>query len=147
MLVKDKVTEFFHAQLVREIRNEFRQSMTRYTEHITPEQQRQWFVNHRKTINDLYVFYNEFDCLVGYSYIRWDYYKFWGTLAVKKEFQGKGYGKYIYQDMMKTCKEIWIEIYAENTESLEAAVRAGFSHVDVSGNCVILKGVYNDPLI
>jgi len=147
VLFNKRLETLTEAQQVREIRNSFRRNMTRHTEHITPEQQNAWFHRYINTSETMFLYYDTHQCLVGYGYITQRNNQYWGTLAVKAEFQGKGYGKFIYQDMIDKYGEIWIEIYADNVESLHAAVKAGFQHVTLSGNCIILKGNKNgyDP--
>ena len=111
---------------------------------------------------DAYLFYNAQGCCVGYGMLTTIDGKVWATLAVKKEFQGQGYGTSIYQHLINICaeldkqyndhfykgqvyeyfsklyKNLWIEIYADNAESLKAAQKAGFETVHVGDKVITL---------
>lgn len=148
MYDNDKLIHVFmitlqEAQLVRELRNQVRSYMTRNNEFITPEQQEKWFHSFR---NDFYnqhmhLYYNKYGCFVGYCYLKRDLNGLiWGSLAVKPEFQGKGIGTYIYKDMISSYKNVYIEIFADNAESLSAAQRAGFKTLSVGDKIVVMKG-------
>lgn len=151
------------AQTMREIRNSVREYMTRDTDNITPEQQYQWFhTMYGSGKYDAYLFYNAHGCCVGYGMLTSTDGKVWGTLAVKKEFQNQGYGTAIYQFLIRECAEfkqqygdhfyssqiheyftklyenLWIEIYADNAESLRAAQKAGFEAVHVGDKVITL---------
>jgi GNAT superfamily N-acetyltransferase len=151
------------AQMMREIRNSVREYMTRDTDEISPQRQYQWFYNkYGSGKYDAYLFYNARGCCVGYGMLTSTDGKMWGTLAVKKEFQNQGYGTAIYQFLIKTCaeldeqyndhfykgqvyeyfsklyKNLWIEIYADNAESLRAAQKAGFETVHVGDKVITL---------
>jgi len=151
------------AQMMREIRNSVREYMTRDTDNITPEQQYQWFYSmYTSGKYDAYLFYSAHGCCVGYGMLTSSDDKVWGTLAVKKEFQNQGYGTAIYQYLTRVCAEfkeqyedhfykgkvyhyftklyenLWIEIYADNAESLRAAQKAGFETVHVGDKVVTL---------
>jgi RimJ/RimL family protein N-acetyltransferase len=131
------------AQLVRELRNEVRQYMTRSNSFITPEQQEEWFHKFRNDFENqhMHLYYNKLGCFLGYCYLKKDVDgTIWGSLAVKPEFQGKGYGTYIYQDMIKVYKNVFIEIFADNVESLSAAQRAGFKMLSIGDKTVVMKG-------
>lgn len=136
-----------HAQIVREIRNSVRQYMTRHTDFITPEQQEKWFYSYIDDIDqELYLYYDIHNCCVGYGYVKKMNSKYWGSLAVKQEFQGRGFGTQIYKDMINQTSELWIEIYTHNQESISAAVEAGFQLVDVQDKVVIMKGAYDTTI-
>lgn len=152
MYGKEKLVHNFlitlnEAQLVRELRNEVRQYMTRSSAFITPEQQEIWFHNFRKDLENqhMHLYYQQNGCFIGYCYLKRDESgKLWGSLAVKPEFQGLGYGTYIYKDMIRTYKEVYIEIFADNNESLNAAQRAGFEILSVGDKIVVMKGERNE---
>ena len=135
------------AQLVRELRNEVRQYMTRSSSFITPEQQEKWFHTFRNDLENqhMHLYYSREGCFLGYCYLKRDENgKLWGSLAVKPEFQGLGYGTYIYKDMIRHYKEVYIEIFADNNESLSAAQRAGFQILSVGDKKVVMKGERNE---
>lgn len=140
MIQEIPITTLEQAQILREIRNELRQYMTRDTKFITPDTQAQWFKTYILSDGAAYLYRNEYDCIVGYGYVRVVDDKAWGSLAVKPEFQGRGYGTQIYKHMIAIAGELWIEIYADNVESLGAAVKAGFVMVDTQDKIVVLRG-------
>jgi len=135
------------AQLVRELRNQVRDYMTRDSSSISPQAQEMWFRMFREDIENhfMYMYYDDFGCFVGYCYLKRDETgKMWGSLAVKPEFQGKGYGSFIYRDMIETYGTVFIEIYADNEESLRAAQRAGFKMLNIGDKVVTMKGTRSD---
>ena len=151
------------AQTMREIRNSVSTYMTRNTAIIPPEYQYQWFYSmYGSGKYDAYLYYSAHGCCVGYGMLTVHDNKVWGTLAVKHEFQNRGYGTAIYQHLIHTCAELkqqyedhfykgevyhyfsklyedlWIEIYADNVESLRAAQKAGFETVHVGDKVITL---------
>jgi GNAT superfamily N-acetyltransferase len=153
MLRACSVKTIEEAQTMREIRNSVREYMTRDTDDISPQRQYQWFYNkYGSGKYDAYLFYNARGCCVGYGMLTSTDGKVWGTLAVKKEFQNQGYGTAIYQYLIRVCTEfkkqyedftklyenLWIEIYADNAESLRAAQKAGFETVHVGDKVITL---------
>jgi GNAT superfamily N-acetyltransferase len=163
MLGASSVETIEDAQTMREIRNSVREYMTRDTDDISPQRQYQWFYSmYASGKYDAYLFYSAHGCCVGYGMLTSSDDKVWGTLAVKKEFQNQGYGTAIYQHLIKTCaelderyndhfykgqvyehfsklyKNLWIEIYADNAESLRAAQKAGFETVHVGDKVITL---------
>ena len=142
MLSRYPLIEILEAQHIREVRNDVRHFMTRDTRYITQEEQAAWYTRYQEDVNQNVSLYFEMNQgeFVGYTYLVLRKGLWWGTLVVIPEQQGKGYGTWMYQDVIKRTKEVWIEIYADNEHSLKSAVKAGFEVVSVRDSILILRG-------
>lgn len=143
-MIIESISNLEQAQHIREIRNSVREYMTRYTDFITPENQVQWFRTYIQSDDEAYLYKDFTLAIVGYGYIRRIDGKCWGSLAVKPEFQGNGWGTAIYKHMIAMARELYIEIYAHNNESISAAIKAGFRLEHTGDTIIVMKGTY-DP--
>lgn len=132
-MIVQQVTTVEDAQIVREIRNEVRQYMTRDIREITETEQAEWF--NRQT-GLLYLYYDN-GIPVGFGYLRDIDDNSWGTLAVVPEYQNRGYGTLIYKHLISLTSKLYIEIMADNVSSMRAAINAGFN-IEYVGDKVII---------
>jgi RimJ/RimL family protein N-acetyltransferase len=126
-------------QVVRMIRNELKDFMTNHRAHITPEQQIKWF----KNLSDkdaLLLWVDEHDAPIGYTFVTLKDGIYYGTLAVLPEFHNQGYGTEMYKHMVSSVApdKLHIEIFADNTPSLVAALKSGFTIVSATDKLVTL---------
>lgn len=135
------------AELIRTVRNNARQFMTRDTAYITHEDQVRWFTRYQDDINQHLYIYHEDDALVGYTYLVLRNGLWWGTLVVVPEQQGKGYGTKLYKEMIRLAHVVYIEIYSDNEHSLKSAVKAGFHIVSVMDNILVFRGTIHDTAL
>lgn len=122
-----EVTTDEDVETLRQIRNSGRQWMTRNTAEITPEQQRDWWANFNRVATGVWLF-SVASTDVGYGLLKLENGRVWCSLAVLPRHQGYGYGTEIYRWLALRWRgrDIWAEIYADNTPSIRAALRAGF---------------------
>ena len=132
------VETLLDAQIVRMIRNTARERMTQNTRFITSQEQVAWFTKHTETKDKLYLYLDEYNSPLGYGYIRYTD-KAWGTLAVLEEFQSKGYGTDIYAHLVKEARDLWLEIFSDNSPSLIAALKNGFEIQSMNDKIVLLR--------
>lgn len=132
------VTTEQDVETLRQIRNSGRESMTRDTAEITPEQQQAWW-SARDPETCLPFLFGQDGADVGYGMLRLDGDRWWVSLAVAPEHRGKGHGTAIYRWLLPIVPApVWAEILTTNGASLRAASRAGFAPVDVQENIVTM---------
>ena len=126
-------------EMLRQIRNSGREWMTRDTAEITPEQQDKWWKARGVAAGNVWLF-RESATDVGYGLLRRDADgRLWCSLAVLKAHQGRGHGAAIYRWLALAVGEtVWAEILADNTPSLRAAFRAGFSLMYAADRVAVL---------
>ena len=85
------------AQVLRRIRNECKDFMTRSTEYITEEKQTEWFNGLDKDNIKLYLMWIAHHGVafevIGFGYCKKDENETYLTGGLKEELRGKGYGK------------------------------------------------------
>lgn len=138
MIIK-RVDTLESAQIVRSIRNQLRKFMTQDQSFITSEVQSAWYGTHLLTTNSLFLYYDDYMAPIGYGYIRNKDNKKWGTLAVLEEFQNSGYGTQIYNHLFMTAEELWLEIFSDNSPSLIAALKNGFTVEGMDDKVLLLR--------
>lgn len=120
------VTTDDDVEMLRVIRNSGRQWMTRMTSEITREQQRTWWEARDPVVCPIWIA-SVAQTTIGYGLLRRDGGRWWASLAVRPSMRGQGFGTQIYRYLaLATPEDVWAEIYADNTASLRAALRAGF---------------------
>lgn len=126
-------------ETLRQIRNSGRQWMTRDTHEITPEQQRAWWdaLDHAGT--KVWLF-SESATDIGYGLVRLEQpLRCWCSLAVLPRYRGQHYGTQIYRWLaLSQAGDVWAEILADNTPSLRAALRAGYTLASAYDTLAIL---------
>jgi len=109
------------------IRNSGREFMTHNTNHITAEEQDQWWFSPNR--QNAHIWIVETDYMpIGFCMIRtmYDSGRNYGTLAILPEYRGQGIGTLLYQFMIAACNELWIDVRNDNIASMNAALKAGF---------------------
>lgn len=139
MIYSREVYDLEEAQIVRMIRNQLKDFMTNHRTHITPEQQREWFVMFPDS-NMLELWRDDNDAPIGYTLVTLKDGIYYGTLAVLPEFHNQGYGTEMYKHMVSSVapNKLHIEIFADNTPSLVAALKSGFTIVSATDKLVTL---------
>lgn len=115
-------------ETLRQIRNFGRQWMTRDSGEITADAQRAWWASacHDPSM-DVWLF-SEASTDIGYGLVRLESGRLWCSLAVLPQFHQQGYGTAIYRWLaLHETQDVWAEILADNTPSLRAALRAGYT--------------------
>ncbi len=123
---REATTELVDAEIVRTIRNSGREWMTRDTSEITSEQQRAWWSKRDRVTCRIWIARIALTD-IGYGLLKSEDDRVWCSLAVLPQFRGQGYGTMIYRYLaLATPCEVWAEVYADNTPSLRACLKAGY---------------------
>lgn len=102
--------------------------MTRDTEHISCEQQQEWWAAEPR---DLWLFDN-----VAYALLTKREGKTWISLGIFPYCRGSGLGTRIYAHF----PGVWAEIQAHNLASIHAAEKAGYEMCSNDGRLVVMRG-------
>lgn len=138
MIIPKLVETISDAQIVRMIRNSVKEYMTNHSSHITAENQVLWFQRHIKTNNKLYLYIDHNYAPVGYGYLKYDD-RVWATLGLFEEFFNQGFGTEIYKHLIEEGRDVWIEIFSNNSPSLIAALKNGFNIESMNDKIVLLR--------
>lgn len=124
-LVFKRVTTLAEAEILRTIRNDCREYMTRSTNYITTEQQHQWFVDAHKKY-ELYIAYAiEHGAVVvdaGFGVIHKNEHEFLLTGGLLTPFRDRGLGKVIFKFLIDQCTKtlpIRLEVLKSNTRAFK----------------------------
>lgn len=145
-----EVVKLSDAQILREIRNECKDFMTRSTEYITEEQQANWFNGLDRNNIKLYLMYNSyhgavFDVL-GFGYCKRDGDETYLTGGLKADCRGAGYGRVLFTHLLNQAKtfgtRITLEVLNTNTRAENLYKSLGF--VEISKNDKVTKMEYRE---
>lgn len=124
-LVFKRVTTQAEAEILRTIRNECREYMTRNTDYITPEQQQEWFKT-AHTKYELYIAYAiEHGVAVvdaGFGVVHTNETEFLLTGGLLHNYRDKGLGKVIFKFLLDQCPKllpIRLEVLKSNTRAFK----------------------------
>lgn len=143
-------------ELLRNLRNECRNFMTRSTDEISHQQQLNWYKNLNTNKNKLFLLYRVYEgvCFdinaVGYGYIRIedDHILLSGGLTAKE--RGKGYGQFLFHNLILQSKKIGLPIKLEvlKTNSIAFSVysKLGFKFTGDDGKIVTMEYNYDSPI-
>jgi RimJ/RimL family protein N-acetyltransferase len=120
--------------IVREIRNECCEFMTRHQQPIRRRDQLRWFLDYyeqavRKCEFRIWLFATANGQSVGYGSLKEDGDHYWVTEAVAKNFRGNRAGTEILQSLIRFAQErpLRAEIWSDNVPSIRLHERAGFT--------------------
>lgn len=138
-------THLGHALLLREMRNECAQFMTRYTEKIGIFAQLKWF--YTKYLPELkakkakaYIFYY-LGSPVAYGYVTIEGKKVWLTGGVKEFFRGKAFGKELFNHLLwdNRDKIPYLEVLKSNERAIKLYKKLGFELVSENERIYTMK--------
>lgn len=116
---------------VRRIRNECRLYMTRNRGLITKEEQAEWMQT-RPYLRILEVN----DEIAGFGLVTSDDEGDWLTGALREKFRGKGYGRFIFQELIKRSERPMLEVLGTNDRAYHLYLSLGFIEVGRSENVI-----------
>lgn len=132
MLVFKRVTTEAEAEILRTIRNKCSSFMTRNTDEITPEQQREWFKTAYKKY-ELYIAYNvEYGAVVidaGFGVIHLEPNQYLLTGGLIPEYRDKGLGQTLFKFLVDNCNKqqpIRLEVLKTNLRAFKVYEKLGF---------------------
>ena len=143
----------YHLEYMRNIRNSCTNYMTRFREDITPEMQRQWFDNMSDTVNP-YIFiaceYGAVFYAFGYGMIQYENDRALLTGAIEESYRGKGFGKTLFNELIKLSREktdkIFLEVLDTNTVAMNLYKSIGFELCEQKNNVITME-LKNDSII
>lgn len=131
-LVFKRVTTSNEAEMLRVIRNQCKDYMTRNTSEITPEEQQEWFKTAYKKY-ELYIAYAvEYGaCIVdaGYGLIHLNEKEYMLTGGLVPEYRDKGLGTNLFKFLIDNCNKqipIRLEVLKDNLRALKTYERLNF---------------------
>lgn len=142
------------AQVLRRIRNECKDFMTRSTEYITEEKQTEWFNGLDKDNIKLYLMWIAHHGVafevIGFGYCKKDGNETYLTGGLKEELRGKGYGKVLFSHLLTQAKSfntpITLEVLKTNERAKRLYESLGFSELS-SDDRVIKMEYKNDSAV
>ena len=132
-LVFKRVTTSNEAEMLRVIRNQCKDYMTRNTSEITPEEQLEWFKTAYKKY-ELYIAYAvEYGaCIVdaGYGLIHLNEKEYMLTGGLVPGYRDKGLGTILFKFLIDNCNKqipIRLEVLKDNLRALKTYERLNFT--------------------
>ena len=132
MLVFKRVTTLAEAEILRTIRNDCKDFMTRSTDYITSEQQAEWFKTAYKKY-ELYIAYAiEHGVVVvnaGFGVIHLEDDQYLLTGGLTPDYRDKGLGTPLFKFLIDNCNKqltIRLEVLKTNTRAFKTYERLGF---------------------
>lgn len=150
-LVLRKIETLDDAMLLRNIRNQCREFMTRDISYISEEQQKRWFTNLKPDFK-IYILYSvEMGLItspIGYGLIReeGEYSLISGGLIESE--RGKGYGSTLFNYLIKNVenKKIKLEVLKSNTRAFVIYNNLGFRVINDDGEIITMEYNYDSPI-
>lgn len=151
-LVFKRVTNAAEAEILRCIRNECKDFMTRSTDFITPEQQQEWFKTAYKKY-ELYIAYAvEFGaCIVyaGFGVIHLDEKEYLLTGGLVPEYRDKGLGTTLFKFLIDNCNKqqpIRLEVLKDNIRAFKTYEKLGFTVVGGNDKVYFMEYQYDSVI-
>jgi ribosomal protein S18 acetylase RimI-like enzyme len=151
-LVFKRVTTPAEAEILRTIRNECREFMTRSTDYIEPEQQQEWFKTaHRKY--ELYIAYAIEHGVAavdaGFGVIHKNEYEFLLTGGLVPGYRDKGLGKTLFKFLVDQCHKslpIRLEVLQSNTRAQKTYESLNFVMTGARDNIYTMEYRYDSVI-
>lgn len=151
-LVFKRVTTPSEAEILRTIRNECREFMTRSTEYITPEQQQEWF----KTAHAKYELYIAYAIEHGVAIVDAGF----GVVHKNKDeslltggllptYRDKGLGKVVFKYLLDQCTKllpIRLEVLKSNTRAFKTYEALNFKVIGEDSRLFYMEYEYDSVI-
>ena len=151
-LVFKRVTTANEAEMLRVIRNQCKDFMTRSTEEITPEQQQQWFKTAFKKY-ELYIAYaiEHGACIVdaGYGLIHLNEGEYLLSGGLVPGYRDKGLGSVLFKFLVDNCNKqqpIRLEVLKSNTRAFKVYEKLGFNVYDETDKIFLMEYGYDSVI-
>lgn len=148
-LVFKRVTTSNEAEMLRVIRNQCKDYMTRNTSEITPEEQLEWFKTAYKKY-ELYIAYAvEYGaCIVdaGYGLIHLNEKEYMLTGGLVPEYRDKGLGAILFKFLIDNCNKqipIRLEVLKDNLRAMKTYERLNFTTTGETDKIFIMEYKYD----
>jgi ribosomal protein S18 acetylase RimI-like enzyme len=142
----------YGAELVRVLRNDCRDFMTRDTEFITTEQQLHWWNNLDHETQKLYLVWDSdlSDNELGFGYIKVEDDCVLLTGGLDKQYRGKGLGTKLFTRLVSASleykKPIRLEVLKTNFAGIRTYQKVGFKIINENDRIIQMEYV-NDTTI
>ena len=136
------------AQILRVLRNECKDFMTRSNKYITEDEQSLWFKNLDHNKYKLYlaisVFHGSIAVPVGFGILRLENDKVLLTGGLSEEYRGRGYGKAIFSFLIDESnrlfgKQIELEVLKTNTVAHGLYKKLGFVEIGANEKLITME--------
>lgn len=128
------VNDLEQAQIMREIRNECKDFMTKSTDYITEEQQEKWFNNLDKENIKMFLLCRLNDenvDILGFGYAKHDGDESYLTGGIREKYRGNKYGEVLFSHLLESAKSfntrITLEVLVTNTVAQNLYKKIGFT--------------------
>jgi len=153
MLVFKRVTTPAEAEILRTIRNDCKDYMTRSTDYITPVQQEEWFKTAYKKY-ELYIAYaiehGAIAVNAGFGVIHLEPDQYLLTGGLTQDYRDKGLGTPLFKFLIDNCNKqlpIRLEVLKDNTRAYKTYEKLGFVPTGEVNDRVIFMEYKYDSVI
>lgn len=151
-LVFKRVTTANEAEMLRVIRNQCKDFMTRSTDEITPEQQQEWFKTAFKKY-ELYIAYaiEHGVCIVdaGYGLIHLNDGEYLLSGGLVPGYRDKGLGSVLFKFLVDNCNKqqpIRLEVLKSNTRAFKVYEKLGFKTYSETDRIYLMEYDYDSVI-
>lgn len=151
-LVFKRVTTSTEAEILREIRNSCREYMTRNSDYISEEQQKEWFKTAHKKY-ELYIAYAvEHGAVIvnaGFGVIHKNDNDFMLTGGLLKDYRDKGLGKTLFKFLIDQCHKetpIKLEVLKNNIRAFKTYEALNFKIISETDKIYTMEYVYDSVI-
>lgn len=151
-LVLKKIESLDEAMILRTIRNECKDFMTRDTSYISEEQQKRWFNNLSSDVKIYLLYLVEFGVIsspVGYGLIREEGGFSLISGGLVETCRGKGYGKVLFNYLVGNADKslpIKLEVLKSNSKAFVIYNNIGFRVTKDDGDVITMEYVYDSSI-
>jgi ribosomal protein S18 acetylase RimI-like enzyme len=141
------VQRLYEAFNIAKVRNTGREFMTNDQREITEPEQQKWFEQvylpaHRN--DDMFGICGYKDGVaVAYGLIKRDATGCWVTGVIRPEYQGKGYGREVFEFLcswaLLRAPSVYLEVLASNTRAIELYRKLGFQAISSTPRIMIME--------
>jgi ribosomal protein S18 acetylase RimI-like enzyme len=151
-LIYKKVENEEEAELLRRLRNQCKEYMTRNTNYITSDEQKEWF----RTAGDKYdlylVYALEYGAAVtyaGYGVIHKNTSESLLTGGLVPEYRNQGLGQHLFQFLIDSSRKdlpIRLEVLKTNSRAHSVYVKLGFEPIFENDKIIIMEHKYDSVI-
>jgi ribosomal protein S18 acetylase RimI-like enzyme len=151
-VVLKKIETLEEAMILRNIRNQCKDFMTRDCSYISEDQQKRWFENLDPNVKIYLLYLVEFGVVsspVGYGLIREEAGFSLVSGGLVESCRGKGYGKILFDYLIKNLDKempIKLEVLKNNTRAFFIYNKLGFRVVKDDGKVITMEYHYDSVI-
>ena len=154
IVVMKQIESEYEVEILRTLRNECRNFMTRHTNVISKEQQLNWWNKLDKDKHKLFLLQKVLDGVVGvtigYGYVRVENGEVLLTGGLSDNERGKGHGTQLFKYMVEYAKQfnlpIKLELLKTNTRAFTVYNSIGFRVIGDDGQNIYMEYYYDSVI-